>query len=79
MTFTDDTAVTRTGPGRYTGALPEHWQSLVGIHGGYTAALVVHAIADAIEDPTRSLRSFATQFAAIPRHGPVDVEAAAAG
>ena len=74
MTFAADTAVVAKEPGRFTGELHEHWTSLVGIHGGYTAALLVNAISAAVDDPTRALRSFATQFAAVPRPGPVDIE-----
>ena len=74
MTFVADTAVAGAGPGRYTGELHEHWSSLVGIHGGYAAALLVNAVAAAVDDPSRVLRSFATQFAAVPRPGPVDIE-----
>lgn len=74
MTFAADTAVACAGGGRYTGELHGRWSSLVGIHGGYTAALVVNAITAAVDDPSRALRSFATQFAAIPRPGPVEVE-----
>ncbi len=74
MSFTADTAVTQIGPGSFTADLHEHWSSLVGIHGGYTAAIVANAITMAVDDPSRALRSFATQFAAIPRPGPVDIE-----
>lgn len=74
MSFADDTAVTRLGPGRFTAELHERWSSLVGIHGGYTAAIVTNAMTAAVDDPSRALRSFATQFASIPRPGPVDIE-----
>src|SRR5918994_2196974 len=74
VSFAADTAVTRIGPGCFTADLHERWSSLVGIHGGYTAAIVVNAMTAAVDDPTRALRSFATQFAAIPRAGPVDIE-----
>jgi acyl-CoA thioesterase len=74
MTFATDTAVTQVGPGRFTAELHEHWSSLVGIHGGYTAAIVANAMTTAVDDPSRALRSFATQFASIPRPGPVDIE-----
>ena len=74
MSFADDTAVVDVAPGRFTADLHERWLSLVGIHGGYTAAIVVNAIAAAVADPERALRSFATQFAAVPRPGRVDVE-----
>jgi acyl-CoA thioesterase len=74
LSFATDTAVVRVGPARFTAELHERWASLVGIHGGYTAAIVANAIAAAVDDPSRVLRSFATQFAAVPRPGPVDIE-----
>ena len=74
MSFAEDTAVTRVGPGSFTAELHERWSSLVGIHGGYTAAIVANAMTAAVDDPSRALRSFATQFASIPRPGPVDIE-----
>ena len=74
MSLGADTAVVRVGPGRFTAELDERWESLVGIHGGYTAAIVVNAMTAAVDDPSRALRSFATQFASVPRPGPVDIE-----
>ena len=74
MTFREDTAVTRVGPRSFTAELHERWSSLVGIHGGYTAAIVANAIAAAVDDPSRALRSFATQFASVPSPGPVEIE-----
>jgi acyl-CoA thioesterase len=74
VSFAADTAVCVVGPGRFTAELHERWSSLVGIHGGYTAAIVVNAITAAVDDPRRTLRSFATQFAAVPHPGPVDIE-----
>lgn len=76
MSFSGDTAVTRAGPGRFTAELHERWSSLVGIHGGYTAAIVANAMISAVDDPSRTLRSFATQFVSIPRPGPVELEVA---
>jgi acyl-CoA thioesterase len=74
MSFAADTAVVRVGPGAFTAELHDGWSSLVGIHGGYTAAIVVNAMGAAVDDPSRALRSFAAQFAAAPRAGPVDIE-----
>jgi acyl-CoA thioesterase len=74
VSFRADTAVVRVGPGRFTADLHERWSSLVGIHGGYTAAVVVNAMTVAVGDPSRALRSFATQFVAVPRPGPVELE-----
>ena len=52
MSFAADTAVTRIGPGCFTADLHERWSSLVGIHGGYTAAIVANAMTAAVdEDP----------------------------
>ena len=73
MSFAADTAIVRVGPRSFTAELHERWSSLVGIHGGYTAGIVVRAMTAAVDDPARALRSFATQFAAIPRAGRVDV------
>jgi acyl-CoA thioesterase len=58
----------------YTAELRENWMSLVAIHGGYSAAVIVRAIEATVDDPTRALRTFATQFAAAPRPGPVEIE-----
>jgi acyl-CoA thioesterase len=74
VSFSEDTAVTRVDGGSFAAELHERWSSLVGIHGGYTAAIVVNAITAAVDDPSRALRSFSTQFASVPRPGPVDVE-----
>jgi len=74
MSFAADTVVVRAGPNRFTAELDQRWSSLVGIHGGYTAAIVVNAMTNAVDDTERVLRSFAAQFVAIPVPGPVDVE-----
>jgi acyl-CoA thioesterase len=74
MTFSADTEIEWAGSGRFTADLHERWSSLVGIHGGYTAAIVAKGMAAAIADPSRPLRSFATQFAAVPNPGRVDLE-----
>jgi acyl-CoA thioesterase len=74
VSFAADTAVVRVGPGCFTAELRERWSSLVGIHGGYTAAIVVRAMTAAIDDPSRALRSFAAQFAAVPEPGSVEIE-----
>jgi acyl-CoA thioesterase len=74
VSFATDTAVRRAGDRCFTAELDERWLSLVAIHGGYSAAIVARAIEAAVDDPTRALRSFATQFAAAPRPGPVEIE-----
>jgi len=72
--FAGDTAVVRVGEGRWRGELGERWLSLVGIHGGYTAAVASRAVAEAIDDPARPLRTLSAQFLRSPRPGPVEVD-----
>jgi acyl-CoA thioesterase len=72
--FAADTAVVRVGEGRWRAELSERWSSLVGIHGGYTAAVAARAIAEAVDDPERPLRTLSAQFLRSPRPGPADVE-----
>jgi acyl-CoA thioesterase len=74
MSFASDTAVTRVGDRCFTADLRDNWMSLVAIHGGYSAAVIVRAIEATVDDPTRALRTFATQFAAAPQPGPVEIE-----
>jgi acyl-CoA thioesterase len=74
MSFATDTAVVRVGPRCFTAELHDRWSSLVGIHGRYSAAIVVNAMTATVDDPPRALRSFAAQFAAAPRPEPVDIE-----
>jgi hypothetical protein len=72
--FATDTAVQPVGPGRYQARLDERWSSLVGIHGGYSAAIVARAIEAEVDDPDRALRTIAVQFASAPGPGPAEVE-----
>jgi acyl-CoA thioesterase len=72
--FAADTAVTQVGEGRWRGELSERWSSLVGIHGGYVAAVAARAIAEAVADPDRPLRTLSAQFLRSPRPGPVEVD-----
>lgn len=72
--FAADTAVERVGEGRWRGELSERWASLVGIHGGYVAAVAARAIAGTVDDPDRPLRTLSAQFLRSPRPGPVDVD-----
>jgi acyl-CoA thioesterase len=72
--FAGDTAVVRVAEGRWRGELSERWASLVGIHGGYVTAVAARAIAAAVDDAGRPLRTLSAQFLRSPRPGPVDVD-----
>jgi acyl-CoA thioesterase len=74
MSFASDTAVEQIGPLCFGAELHDRWSSLVGIHGGYAAAVVARAVELAVDHPTRVLRTMAVQFAAPPRPGAAEVE-----
>jgi acyl-CoA thioesterase len=72
--FATDTAVEPVGDGVWGADLSSRWSSLVGIHGGYVAAIAARAIGEAIGDPSRPLRTLSAQFLRSPKPGPVEVE-----
>lgn len=71
--FRSDTAVTRLSDSRWRAELAGRWTSLVGIHGGYVAAIAARAIDEAVGDPQRPIRTLTAQFLRSPRPGPVEV------
>jgi acyl-CoA thioesterase len=71
--FARDTAVERISDARWRADLPERWSSLVGVHGGYVAAVAVRAIGEAIGDTGRPLRTVSVQFLRSARPGPVEI------
>jgi len=71
--FRADSAVTRLSDSRWRADLSERWSSLVGIHGGYVAAIAARAIDEAVGDPGRPLRTLSAQFLRSPRPGPVEI------
>ena len=78
LPFADAIRVEAAGPNAYAAELQASWSSLVGIHGGYTAAVAARAVAVHVDDPTKPLRSASVQFVSPPDPGPatvlVDVE-----
>lgn len=72
--FAADTAITRVAGTTFAADLQPSWSSLVGIHGGYTAAVATRAIAASLDDPLRAIRSVSTQFVSAPRPGPVEID-----
>ena len=71
--FRSDTAVTRLSDSRWRAELSERWSSLVGIHGGYVAAIAARAVDEAVGDPARPLRTLSAQFLRALRPGPAEV------
>lgn len=71
--FRSDSAVTRLSDSRWRADLSERWSSLVGIHGGYVAAIASRAITEAVGDPAKPVRTLSAQFLRTLNPGPVEV------
>ncbi|MBK9180174.1 MAG: thioesterase family protein [Acidimicrobiales bacterium] len=74
--FDRDTDVRSRGDGVFEGRIDRGWWIERGPNGGYVAALVLQALAGAVDDPDRSPRSLTVHYLAPPREGPVRVETA---
>jgi acyl-CoA thioesterase len=72
MTMITDADLAQTGANAYQASLSSTWASMIGIHGGYVAAITAEAIAQTL-DPDRTLRSLDTQFIRPPKPGRLDV------
>jgi acyl-CoA thioesterase len=81
VSFLAETALQRTDDGRYVARFAPTWASMLGIHGGYVAAVAASAIERSIDEPARALRSLTTQFLRPPSAGEavITVETVAAG
>ena len=78
MGFEHDTAVRRTGDGRFEAQIPdERWWVARGPHGGFVAAIVVNALTEALGDATRPIRSLTIHYPAAPRVGRLDIAVSA--
>jgi acyl-CoA thioesterase len=74
--FTDATAVTAAGDGRYDAVCDTAWSAPRGPNGGYLAAIVLRAMEAEVADPEREPRSLTCHFLRPPGDGPVRVEVA---
>jgi acyl-CoA thioesterase len=73
LSLAADTALERIGEDRWRGEVSEDWWIQRGPFGGYVSAFLVRAIAEAVGDPERPLRSFTVHFADAPAAGPADI------
>lgn len=60
--FDDETAVRPLGDGRFVATMAESWWVHRGPNGGYLAAVVLRALAAAVDDPARSPRSLTVHY-----------------
>jgi len=72
--FDIDTAVRRVAEGVYEACIDPGWWVVEGPNGGYLAALLVRALADATGDPERAARSLTLHYTARPQEGPARIE-----
>ena len=70
--FDDETAVHRTGDGRSGRRWPSWWVHR-GPNGGYLAAVILRALAAAVDDPTRTARSLTVHYANPAGAGDVEI------
>jgi acyl-CoA thioesterase len=61
-------------PGRYSAALSDVWRLTVALQGGVAAAVGVRAMQALLDDPSQTLRTATTVFAAPVTAGPVEVD-----
>lgn len=72
--FSDDTAVTAAGEGRYEARIDQGWWIERGPNGGYLAAIVLRAILEEVAEPARRPRSLTLHYLRPPQVGPCEVE-----
>ena len=68
-TFDADTAVTPAGDGVWEATISDRWAVPRGPNGGYIAATVLRALAEAVDDPTRAPRSLTLHYLRPPQAG----------
>lgn len=71
--FSGGTNATLIGDGRYAVDLDRRWWIERGPNGGYVAAILLRALTQTVDDPSRVPRSFVTHYLAPPSEGPAEV------
>ena len=72
--FDRATAVQPLGDGAYAASMDTGWWVVRGPNGGYVAAVMLRALADAAGDADRAPRSLTVHYASAPAEGPVRIE-----
>jgi acyl-CoA thioesterase len=72
--FDRDTAVRAHGAGRFEARIDPGWFVVRGPNGGYIAAILLRALAEAVGDPARPPRSLTVHYTAPPTEGPAWIE-----
>jgi acyl-CoA thioesterase len=72
--FELETAVRRTGSDAFEGNVDPSWWVARGPHGGYLSAIILRALTETLDNPSRPVRSFTTHFASAPKEGAIEIE-----
>jgi acyl-CoA thioesterase len=72
--FDRDTAVQALGSGRFEARIDPGWFVVRGPNGGYIAAILLRALAAAVDEPARAPRSLTVHYTAPPVEGPAWIE-----
>jgi acyl-CoA thioesterase len=67
------TAVERRAPDLFEAQVHPAWWVVRGPHGGYLSAIILRALTERLDDPTRHVRSFTTHFTAAPKEGSLTI------
>jgi acyl-CoA thioesterase len=71
--FDAETAITKRGDGHYSATMATTWWVVRGPNGGYLAAIILRALTDAVDDPSRTPRSLTVHYASAPGEGDVEL------
>jgi hypothetical protein len=71
--FDRDTAVTHKEDGIFTATIAPGWRAGRGPHGGYLAAMLLRALIETVDDPTRTPRSLTIHYTRAPETGPIEI------
>lgn len=71
--FDRDTAITRERSGLYSAGIATGWRAGRGPHGGYLAAILLRALIDTVDEPSRTPRSLTIHYASAPEPGPIEI------
>lgn len=71
--FDRDTAVESVGDGRFAARFDAAWRVVRGPNGGYAAAVMAQAIAAAVGEPARPVRSLTVHYLRPPLEGDVEI------
>lgn len=71
--FDAATAVARAGEDAFTVSLSEDWRVFTGLNGGYLAAVLLRALTERVDDPSRMARSLTVHYVRPPSTGPATI------